>query len=66
VFIDFGYGTGVYSAGKQMKRNWTLVPFGGKASDPRYANKRIEMWGNMKDWLINGDPYRTTRIYATI
>lgn len=31
------------------------VDFGMKASDASlYANKRVEMWGRMKDWLIDG------------
>jgi hypothetical protein len=54
VFIDLGYGTGVHSAGKQMNRNWQLVPFGGASNDPRYLNKRAEMWGLVKDWLKGG------------
>lgn len=54
VFIDFGYGTGLYSAGKQMGRKWILVPFGGASSDPTYANKRVQMWGGMKQWLKDG------------
>ena len=54
VFIDFGYGTGIYSAGKEMKRTWRLVPFAGKPFNDGYANKRAEMWEDMKEWLING------------
>lgn len=54
VFVDFGYGTGIVSAGKQLKRNWMLIPFGGKSTKDGYANKRAEMWGDMKDWLKNG------------
>ena len=54
VFVDFGYGTGVVSAGKQLVRRWILVPFGGESSDPAYLNKRAEMWGMMKDWLRDG------------
>lgn len=54
VFIDFGYGTGLFSAGKQMGRKWILVKFGGKADDEQYANKRTEMWGLMKQWLKDG------------
>ena len=54
VFIDFGYGTGVASAGKQLKREWMLVPFGGGATSPKYLNKRANMWGDMKDWLQAG------------
>jgi len=54
VFIDFGYGTGLYSAGKQLGRKWVLVPFGGASTDIQYLNKRVEMWGLLKDWLRNG------------
>lgn len=54
VFIDFGYGTGLFSAGKQMGRSWTLVQFGSSPIDSKYANKRIEMWGLMKEWLAGG------------
>ena len=54
VFIDYGYGTGIYSAGKQLKRKWILVPFGGASIDPGFVNKRGEMWGAMKKWLNEG------------
>lgn len=54
VFIDLGYGTGVVSAGKQMKRNWVLVPFGGTSNDQGFVNKRAEMWNLMKQWLKDG------------
>lgn len=54
VFIDLGYGTGIFSAGKQMGRNWVLVPFGGASTDDGYANKRADMWRQMRDWLKGG------------
>lgn len=54
VFIDIGYGTGIYSFGKQMKRKWTLVSFAAQSSDPGYLNKRAQMWGDMKQWLKDG------------
>lgn len=60
VFIDFGYGTGIASAGKAMGRKWRLVQFGSKPTDIAYVNKRAEMWGRMKDWLREGgaiDPH---------
>jgi hypothetical protein len=37
-----------------MNRNWILVNFGSEPTDRKYLNKRIEMWGTMKDWLIGG------------
>jgi hypothetical protein len=51
VFIDQGYGTGIYSMGKVMGRDWTLVSFAGAPISDYYANKRAEMWGEMKKWL---------------
>ncbi len=54
VFIDLGYGTGIYSAGKQMGRTWTLVAFGGKSSDEGFLNKRAQMWNDMKKWMQDG------------
>ena len=55
VFIDMGYGTGIYSAGKDMGRdNWRIVQFGGKSDKEEYVNKRAEMWFAMKEWLVNG------------
>lgn len=55
VFIDLGYGTGIYSAGKTMGRgNWRLVAFAEKPLKDGYANKRAEMWSDMKDWLKEG------------
>lgn len=54
VFIDAGYGTGVASVGKSLGRNWRLVWFGEKSSDPAYLNKRSEMYGLTKQWLKEG------------
>lgn len=54
VFIDFGYGTGIMSVGKTWGRQWRLVPFGGKSSDPQMLNKRGEMWNAIKTWLKEG------------
>lgn len=54
VFIDQGYGTGIYSCGKLLNRKWTLIAFGSKASKPGFKNKRAEMWSDTKDWLKAG------------
>lgn len=54
VFIDQGYGTGIYSIGKSMGRKWHLVAFGGKAPKEVYLNMRAYMWGEMKEWLKEG------------
>lgn len=54
VFVDFGYGTGIVSAGKQMGREWKLIQFGAASPDPRYLNFRAYMWGQVKQYLIDG------------
>jgi hypothetical protein len=55
VFIDGGYGTGIYSAGKTWNRvHWRLVWFGEKSGDPGCVNKRAEMWKGARDWLKAG------------
>ena len=55
VFIDMGYGTGIASAGNSLlNRNWTLVSFAAKSAKKGYANKRAEMWSNLKEWLKDG------------
>lgn len=54
VFIDAGYGTGIYSAGQTMRREWMLVWFAGESSDIGCLNKRAEMWKLMRDWLKEG------------
>lgn len=54
VFIDKGYGTGIYSAGSTMGREWRLVDFSEAAPKPGYKNLRAYMWDMMKQWLDQG------------
>lgn len=56
VFIDIGYGTGIYSGGKTLGRNWQLVNSASTKSvlDPGCLNKRAEMWKSIRDWLKSG------------
>lgn len=54
VFIDAGYGTGIFSAGKMLKRKWILVWSAGKPQDRGFLNKRAEMWAKARDWLKEG------------
>ncbi len=54
VFIDLGYGSGIYSAGKTMGRDWTLVSFSGASSDPSCLNKRAEMAKLFGEFLKEG------------
>lgn len=37
-----------------MGRQWRLVSFAEKSGSQAYANKRAEMWGNLKEWLKEG------------
>lgn len=64
VFVDAGYGTGIYSAGTTMGRAWQLVWFGEKADDPGYLNKRAEIYARTREWLANGGAIpRVQRLY---
>lgn len=56
VFIDGtgGYGAGVIDRLRLLGHRVYDVQFGGKASDPRYLNKRAEMWFSMQRWLSQG------------
>lgn len=54
VFIDAGYGQGIYSAGKTMGRVWRMVWFSAKAGRTDCVNKRAEMFVLAKEWLEEG------------
>lgn len=56
IFVDGGgVGGGVVDRLRQMCYEVIEVQFGGRATDDRkYANKRAEMWGAVKDWLPGG------------
>lgn len=54
VFIDAGRGEGVIDRLRQLGFPVTEVNFGGKPKNPRYVNKRAEMWDDMRDWLMAG------------
>jgi hypothetical protein len=55
VFVDGGgVGGGVVDRLRDLHVNCIEVNFGSMAEDARYANKRAEMWGKMRDWLKGG------------
>jgi hypothetical protein len=56
LFIDGGgVGGGVVDRLRQLNFDPIEVQFGGKANDERkYANKRAEIWGKLKEWLPTG------------
>lgn len=53
-FIDAGQGAGVIDRLRQLGYDVIEVHFGGRATDPRYLNKRAEMWFELRDWVRNG------------
>lgn len=55
VFVDGGRGEGVIDRLRQLgHRNIIEVQFGSKARNPRYANKRTEMYHDLAAWLKAG------------
>jgi hypothetical protein len=56
VCIDSGGGAGIIDRLKELGYKSIIkeVQFGGSALNiKKYANKRAEMWGEMKDWLLD-------------
>jgi hypothetical protein len=55
-FVDAtgGYGVGVIDAMRQTGRDPIEVYFNGKATDPRYFNKRSEMYFELAKWIKGG------------
>ena len=49
-----GYGSGVIDSLIQYGLSPMEVNFSGKALDPRYFNKRSEMWFEMAEWVKRG------------
>ena len=54
VFVDVGNGMGVIDRLRQLGHPVIEVNFGSKATDPRYYNKRSEMWSLAADWVRSG------------
>lgn len=54
-FVDAGgMGAGVIDRLRQLGFRVVEVNFGGRASDEQYADKRTEMWFELRDWLEQG------------
>ena len=49
-----GYGAAVIDRLRQLGHTVLEVQFGGKADDPRYQNKRAEMYWRLKEWIDSG------------
>ncbi len=55
VCIDAGGGAGVIDRLRRLGFDPVEVPFGGRALDSeRFANRRMEMWWNIREWLKGG------------
>lgn len=54
VFVDAGNGTGIIDRLRELGFKVIEVWFGSSSSQPEYANKRTEMWADMRDWLKGG------------
>jgi hypothetical protein len=68
VFVDFGYGTGIVSAGRAMNRHWQLVNFGSASPEPGFLNMRAWMYEQARKWLKAGgaiDP-KDKRLYKEL
>lgn len=55
-FVDAtgGYGVGVIDSMRRTNHDAVEVYFNGKATDPRYANKRSEMYFELQKWVKAG------------
>jgi hypothetical protein len=54
VFCDAGCGGGVIDRLRQLGHSVIEINFGAKPIDPKFANKRSEMWFLMAEWLKQG------------
>jgi hypothetical protein len=54
VFVDSGQGQGVIDRLRHIGVDCVEVPFGGKARQPRFNNRRSEMWYGVREWLRAG------------
>jgi phage terminase large subunit len=56
IFVDGtgGYGAGVIDAMRQTGHSPIEVQFSGRPNDPRYFNKRSEMYFEMAKWIKGG------------
>lgn len=54
IFVDQGWGAGVIDRLRALGLNPVPVNFGDTSGSERYANKRSEMWGLLREWLESG------------
>lgn len=67
VFIDAGRGEGVIDRLRQLGySNVVEVGFGITPINPKYTNKRAEMWGLMADWLKRGQIPKDNKLISDL
>jgi hypothetical protein len=54
VNIDAGNGTGVIDRLREMKYRVNEIWFGASSTVPQWANKRTQMYADVRDWLPGG------------
>ena len=54
VFIDHGYGEAIADRLKELGYNVITVKFGGKSSNSKYLNKRVEMYFLAREYMEEG------------
>lgn len=54
VFIDQGWGTGIWSYGQTIGRDWSLIAFGEGSPEKGFANLRAWMYQQGVEWLQAG------------
>lgn len=54
VNIDAGNGTGVIDRLRELGYRVHEIWFGSASSQPEWANRRTEMWADLRDWLAGG------------
>lgn len=66
VCVDAGNGTGVIDRLRALGYRVHEVWFGSKSSDKQWANKRTQMYADLRDWLGGGAVDRNARLFSDL
>ena len=66
VNIDAGNGTGVIDRLRELGYRVHEVWFGSASSQPEWANKRTEMWADLRDWLGGGSISQSPQLFSDL
>jgi len=66
VCIDAGNGTGVIDYLRHQGYKVHEVWFGAASAHAEYANKRTEIWGHMRDWLLGAAIDASPELFADL